>query len=200
MQATNKVGRLHISKSIFFLCDIQKVFQPLIYKMDRLEQTAGFMVRMAKILEVPVIVTEHNKKAFGSITEAVSQHVDQDTSEWFQKTKFSMMTDEIMSVVKSKYEGRDSVVLFGMETHVCIQQTCLELLENGYNVHLVADAISSQREHDRSVAIQRMTQAGAFLTTSESIAFELMKDAKHPKFKQMVPLFKESKVSEFERL
>lgn len=200
MQAARRVVRMKPQDSLFLLCDIQQVFKPLIYKMDRLEQTSGYMTRLAKILDVPLIVTEHNKKAFGPLTEAVAKHVDKETSVWFEKTKFSMLTDEVLGAMKAKFAGRQNVVLFGMETHVCIQQTCLELLEHGYDVHLVADGISSQREHDRNVAIHRMTQAGACLTTSESIAFELMRDAKHPQFKQLLPLFKEAKVSEFERL
>lgn len=200
MQATKRIARLNPSTSLFFLCDIQNVFKSLIHKMDRVEQTASFMARVAKTFDIPVIVTEHNHKAFGPIVESVKANVDPETSKWFHKTRFSMCTDEILNHLVTSHKDRKSIVLFGIEAHVCVQQTTLELLENGYEVHLVADGISSQREHDRTVALQRMMQSGAFVTTSESIAFELAKDAKHPQFKSLIPLFKEQKKSEFERL
>ena len=111
-----------------------------------------------------------------------------------------MFTDEVYKAMKTTYPERKCAVIFGIETHVCVQQTSLELLEHGYDVHLVVDGVSSQRPHDREVAIQRIAQSGAFLTTSESILFELMNDAKHPKFKDLLPLFKEKKVSEFQGL
>lgn len=200
MQATKKIARLQPNTSLFFLCDIQNVFRSLIHKMDRVEQTASFLARVAKTLEIPVIVTEHNAKAFGPISEAVKADVDPETSKWFHKTKFSMCTDEVTNYMNTAHNARKSVVLFGIEAHVCVQQTCLELLERGFDVHLVADGISSQREHDRTVAMQRMIQSGAYVTTSESIVFEMVRDAKHPAFKSFIPLFKEPKKSEFERL
>lgn len=111
-----------------------------------------------------------------------------------------MVTDEVYQAVHAAYPERKSAIVFGIETHVCVQQTSLELIEHGYEVHLVVDGVSSQRPHDREVAIRRIAQSGAFLTTSESILFELMNDAKHPKFKELLPLFKEKKVSEFQGL
>jgi nicotinamidase-related amidase len=168
--------------------------------MARVEQTARYLVRAAKILDIPVIATEHNIKAFGPILESIKADVDPNNSAWFHKFKFSMMTDEVEAYLKSKHPQRNSVVLFGIETHVCVQQTSLDLLERNFNLHLAVDGVSSQRAHDRTVAIERIKNAGGFLTTSESIVFELMKDGKHPKFKDLLPLAKEKRVSEFERL
>ena len=108
----------------------------------------------------------------------------------FEKTKFSMCTEEVMNSLKSR--NIRSAILFGIETHVCVQQTTLDLLESGIDVHIVVDGVSSQRETDRKFAIERLRQAGAFITTSESVAFMLLHDAKHPAFKQVSALIKEN--------
>lgn len=88
-----------------------------------------------------------------------------------------------------------SVVLFGIEAHVCVQQTALDLLRMGYDVHVVADGTSSQNESDRAFAFERLRQCGAFITTYESVLFQLLGDAKHPHFKLVQPIFKTPRVA-----
>ena len=83
------------------------------------------------------------------------------------------------------------ILLCGIEAHVCVLQTTLDLLERGYEVHLLTDGLSSCRAHDRAVALSRLSQSGAFLTSSEMTLFQLMGDAKNPKFKQVSALIKE---------
>jgi len=87
----------------------------------------------------------------------------------------------------------NQVMLCGLETHVCILQTAVDLLERGYEVHLLVDAISSQRQQDRDVALARMDRLGAFLTTTESALFQMLGDAKHPNFKGVSALVKEER-------
>merc|ERR1739841_259983 len=81
----------------------------------------------------------------------------------FEKTRFSMCTAEVMQHLDSM-KARKAAVIFGLETHVCVQQTVLDLLQRGYQVHVLADGVSSQRPTDREVAIERMRQSGAFIT------------------------------------
>ena len=88
-------------------------------------------------------------------------------------------------------EGYKTAVIFGMETHVCVQQTCLDLLERGFEVHVVADGCSSQRGFDRLNALERLRNSGAFVTTSESVLFMLMKDSKYEHFKAISALVKD---------
>lgn len=199
-----KLGRLTTKNAIFFCCDIQGVFKSLTYNMARVDQTASYVARAASILDMPTLVTEHNKARFGPILDSIQKDISPEHSFWFEKTKFSMYTDEIKSFLESEskfdIKSRKNVILYGIEAHVCIQQTSLDLLENGYNVHLLLDGTSSQRAHDRAVAIERLKQSGVFLTTSESVLFELMHDSKTEKLKQLLPLLKEKKASEFERL
>ncbi len=94
----------------------------------------------------------------------------------FEKKKFSMMTDEVTDYYCNTdlMKGRENVVLFGIEAHVCVQQTCLDLIEMGKDVHVVVDCVSSQQGYDREIALKRMENAGALLTTAQSLAFMLM--------------------------
>lgn len=85
---------------------------------------------------------------------------------------------------------RRSAVLFGLEAHVCVQQTTLDLLAQGFDVHIVVDGVSSQLASDRSVALARLQQAGAFLTTSESVLMELIRGKEHEHFKPISNLLR----------
>ncbi len=101
------------------------------------------------------------------------------------------MTEEVRSTLNNiddDFSDKDNIVLFGIEAHVCVQQTCLDLLEEGKNVHVVVDCVSSQQPYDREIALQRMASAGAYLTTAQSLAFMLMQSAEHENFKAVSKL------------
>jgi len=100
-----------------------------------------------------------------------------------------LQTPEVTAHVDSL--NAQSIVLFGIEAHVCLQQTCLDLLESGRDVHVIADACSSMKLFDREIALQRMQNAGAYLTTAQSAIFMLMESADHPNFKKISALVKE---------
>lgn len=108
----------------------------------------------------------------------------------FEKKLFSMCTNDVMAHMDELASKPTDVVLFGIEAHVCVTQTCLDLLEHGYGVHIVCDGVSSQKSYDRLVGLQRMQQVGAFLTTAEQVAFQLAGSADNPKFKVISNLVK----------
>lgn len=113
----------------------------------------------------------------------------------FEKTQFSMLTEHVREYVHEAMMVRGSrlqrVVLFGIETHVCVLQTAMDLLEQGVDVHVVVDGVSSQRVLDRTVALSRLQSLGAFLTSTESLMLGLLGDAAHPKFKEVSEILKE---------
>ncbi|KAJ3006054.1 UNVERIFIED_CONTAM: Isochorismatase domain-containing protein 1 [Siphonaria sp. JEL0065] len=115
----------------------------------------------------------------------------------FSKSRFSMLTPEVWEGCQKLYsnKGIDHVVLFGIESQVCILQTTLELLEKGVGVTVVQDGVSSINQGEICIALDRLKQAGAFVSTSESVLFQIMQDASHPGFKQIQGLLKETKDS-----
>lgn len=191
------VGKLTPATTTFFLCDIQERFRPLIHNSQTIVSTSQYLTSVANTLSVPIIATQQYTKVFGpTVTDCfVNGQEGLDAliakGRVFEKKKFSMMTDDVKDLISSDTEnfvGRDNVVLFGIEAHVCVQQTCLDLIELGKHVHVIVDGVSSQQPFDREVSLQRMANAGAFLTTAQSLAFMLMQTADHPNFKAVSKL------------
>ncbi|XP_076045080.1 isochorismatase domain-containing protein 1-like isoform X3 [Oratosquilla oratoria] len=149
---------------------------------SRMEGLAG-----GKVLGVLLIATEQYPKGLGNtVTELDIQHA----AAVVPKTKFSMVVPEVEKLLLSSQHGVDAVVLFGIETHVCVEQTAIDLLSRGVKVHVVADCCSSRSQEDRTLALQRLQQVGCFITTSESVLFKLLGDKEHPKFKEVANLVK----------
>merc|ERR1712232_373610 len=146
-----------------------------IWKFDDVLHTSKFLIDCSRELSVPTIVTEQYPKALLHTCKELNVNGDGGVKPLpvFEKTLFSMMTDE----VKEHLDGLNmqSVLICGIESHVCVQQTSLDLLSSGYDVHIIVDAVSSSRSFDRSVALRRLENAGCFLTTAESAVFQLMK-------------------------
>ena len=136
-----------------------------------------------------VQTAEQYPKAFGTTRPELAK----EKTMIFEKTKFSMITDEVNNKLKEigGLTERNDIILTGIEGHICVLQTTLDLLKMGYNVHLCVDAIDSQREIDKDIAMKRLNQSGAILTTSESVLFQLLGDAKHSKFKETQKFVKE---------
>ncbi|XP_064388542.1 isochorismatase domain-containing protein 2-like [Halichondria panicea] len=182
-----RLGRLTANTTYFFLCDMQEKFRPTIKYYPEIITVASKMVQAANILDIPVICTEQYPKALGNTVA----EIDVSKATVFAKTFFSMITPDVVKCIEEQSD-RKSVVLFGIETQVCVQQTALDLLGRGYDVHVIADGVSSRTQVDRIFAIERLRAAGAFISTSESVIFELLGDSKHPKFKEVQPLIKTS--------
>ena len=181
------VGKLSPATTALLLCDVQERFRPLIYNMETVVRTAQYMTSVATALDMPCIATQQYTKVFGNtLTDCFATPDIAAATPIFEKKKFSMLTDEVTA--KLTEWNKSSYILVGIETHVCVQQTCLDLLEQGNDVHIIVDGVSSQQAIDRQVALQRMQAAGAYLTTAQSAAFMLMQTADHPNFKTVSKL------------
>lgn len=190
--ASRRLGKLLPSSTAFFVCDVQERFRDLIFNMPAVISTARFLIEVSQELELPCVATEQYPKALlHTVAELhIGQRPDHVKVPIFEKKLFSMCTDEVMAHVSSLPNKPTDIVLFGIEAHVCVTQTCLDLLELGFGVHVVCDGVSSQKPHDRAVALQRMQQVGAFLTTAEQVAFQLLVSAENSKFKAVSNLVK----------
>jgi len=184
-----RVGQLVARQSALFVCDMQEKFRPAIKYFDEIAQVAARLLQSAKMLEMPVVVTEQNPSRLGSTVSEIGLANYPDLKP-IPKTQFSMLTPEVVQLMGEKYPSVKSVILCGIEAHVCVQGTALALMEKGYDVHVVLDACSSRTMTDRMVAFQRMRSTGCWLTTSEAAILGLVGDAAHPLFKQIQGIIK----------
>lgn len=186
-QATRMFGKISPETTALMLCDVQDRFRSRIHNSETVISNTRLLTSASKILDIPIVVTEQYPKAFGhTVKECFQEDTDMSTLNIFPKTLFSMITPEVSEHINTL--NVSSFLITGVETHVCVQQTALDLLELGHDVHIIVDACSSQKKIDREVALQRLSSAGAYLTTAQSALFMLMKDAKHPNFKQISKL------------
>ncbi|XP_030557985.1 isochorismatase domain-containing protein 1 [Drosophila novamexicana] len=174
--------RCHLNpkKTLFLLCDIQEKFRPSMPLFDNMVKNVDKLTKAGKALEVPLIVTEHYPEKLGkTVAELDVSHAKAVTG----KTLFSMMTPQVKSVIKDLFgEKPQDVVLYGLESHICVEQTAIDLREQDINVYIVADCCCSRLKQDRDLALERLRQAGCVITTSESVIFDLVRDKNNPKF------------------
>ncbi|XP_041510065.1 isochorismatase domain-containing protein 2A isoform X2 [Microtus oregoni] len=167
--ARASLGRILPESSILFLCDMQEKFRPSIAYFPQIVSVAARMLKVARLLDVPVLLTEQYPQGLGpTVPELGAQGIRP-----VSKTCFSMVP-----TLQKELDGRP-------------QNTALDLLERGLQVHVVVDACSSRSQVDRLVAMARMRQSGAFLSTSEALILQLVRDAAHPQFKEIQKIIKE---------
>lgn len=171
--------RLKPESSLLLVIDIQDKLLAKIPATESLVKNASFLLDVASQLGVPVQLTEQYPKGLGPTTAAIRDRV---LTPALEKTRFSCcgaagLLEEITRA------GATQLVLAGMETHVCVQQTVLDLLQAGLTVFVPVDAVAARHERDHEIALRRVERAGAILTTVESVAFEWLGDASHPQFK-----------------
>lgn len=169
--------------------DIQEKFIPHILEIDTVIGQTIRMVRAARVLEIPITVTEQNPAGLGRTEPRVLAAIEEAGAPILEKMTFSACGVE---AVRHRLEanGAEKVAVTGIETHVCILQTTEDLLQGGFQPYVLADAVSSRRRADRDVAIERMRSAGAIVTTVESFIFEILGTADHAKFRAILPVVK----------
>ncbi|KAL6766753.1 hypothetical protein ACKKBG_A37210 [Auxenochlorella protothecoides x Auxenochlorella symbiontica] len=189
--ARSSLGRIALGDTALFVCDIQERFREAIQGFPAVVDVSRRMIRAAEVFQIPVIVTEQYPKALGKTVSELTEVLPKD-AQVFEKTKFSMLIDEVSEFL-TRRDDIKRILIVGIEAHVCVLQTTLELLDRGYEVHILTDAVSSRYALDRSTALHRLSKAGAILTTSETASFQLMGNTTYPNFKAISALFKEKK-------
>jgi nicotinamidase-related amidase len=144
---------------------------------------ASRLLQAAQILDVPVLFTEQSPEKIGG-THPTLLDARPSSSRMIEKTTFSACdTPEFLDYLDKI--GRRQMIVCGMETHVCVLQTTLGLLNAGYDVFIVEDAVCSRFDHNRQNGISRMQACGAHITSRESVLFEWMRDSQHPRFREI---------------
>ncbi len=178
---------LKIDKSVLLVIDIQEKILPVIKDHQIIISNTLKLIKGFKTLKVPVFYTEQYPKGLGHTLPKIKNEFE--GSELFEKMSFSCGGAENLFSVFKKLK-RNQIIVCGIEAHVCVQQTVLDLLANNFQVNVASDAISSRKETDYKIALQRMQTHKAEITTTESILFELLNVCGTDVFKQISKLVK----------
>ena len=199
---------LDAEESQLVLVDYQQRLMPSIHEAERVVGNAVRLARIAQLLEVPLWATEENPEGLGGTVEALqplvagrvlSKMAFDGTSVLLPRLKPApkqqggnarSLPKHLQKAAPPPAAARESLVLAGCEAHVCLLQTALGLLEEELEVWVVTDACSSRDERNRDAAFDRLAGAGAELVTTEMVAFEWLRDAGHPRFKEVLALVK----------
>jgi nicotinamidase-related amidase len=174
--------KLQPDRTTLVVVDVQEGFRKAIPDFERLAKAAATLVQGAGIVGVPVVATEQYPKGLGETAPEVADHLP-DGVKPLEKVCFSAADAESFDL-----GGRDQVLVCGIETHVCVNQTVLDLLERGAEVHVAIDAVGSRTDENKQVGLQKMERAGAIVTSVEAALFELLGRAGTDEFKQVQKL------------
>ena len=183
-----RLPRLRPEDTGLLVVDIQERFAPVIYEIDRVIDETLVAIRVARELAMPIFVTEQYPKGLGNTMPELIEELGSDFHP-LEKMVFSAIGADGLAQ-GLEYADVKSVLVVGIEAHVCVLQTTHDLLDAGYAVFPVVDAISSRHPSDAALAFERMRHMGATLVSTEMLVFELLQTAKHPKFKALQALIK----------
>lgn len=169
------------------IIDIQERLHPHIYHHDQLEMNTEILIKGLKLLEIPILVTEQYPKGLGLTIPTLREILE--NYEALEKMSFSCCDDPAFEIELNK-TGKTQIIIAGIETHVCVLQTVVDLLEFGFQPVVVADCVSSRKENDKIIALERMRQEGAIITSFESLLFELARVSGTAIFKEISALVK----------
>lgn len=169
--------------------DLQEAFRAQIHEFDRIVARTAIVVQGARLLQIPVLVTEQYPQRLGATVAEIKSVLPAEIP-IADKTAFSSCGCESFMTQLNRLPSVRQVLLCGIETHVCMNQTAHDLLAGGYQVHVLFDCTSSRRPEDREVGLAKMQRSGALPCSSEMALFELMRDAKHEQFKAIQKLVK----------
>jgi len=178
--------RLTPQNSLLVVVDVQEKLMQTMPRRAELLSAIEKLVRVARLLEIPILLTAQYVKGLGPVCPEITAAAGGAAP--LEKLAFSCCgSEEFMRAVKDLRRPR--ILVCGIEAHVCVQQTAIDLMKD-YFLYIVADAIASRHEVDYPVAIDRMRDCGAVITTVESAVFELLREAGTDRFKNVLPLFK----------
>ena len=179
--------RIKKENSIAVVIDVQRRLYPFISENEKLTGNIVRLIKGIKTLDIGIIVTVQYLKGLGDTTEPVKEALGNYIH--LEKLSFSCCGDsEFLS--KLKDSGKKNVILCGIESHVCVLQTALDLLTNGFQPVLIEDCVSSRNLNDKNIAVERMRQEGAIISTYESILFELLEISGTETFKEISKIVK----------
>jgi nicotinamidase-related amidase len=179
-------SQMSAADTALLVIDVQEKLMVKIPDADRLTRNIGMLIDGARLLGLPVLATEQYPKGLGSTVAPLAARLPE------RPDKVAFSCCAVPSVVETlRRQARPKVVLAGIEAHVCVLQTALDLLAQDFRVYIPADAVASRYPIDHEYALRRLEKAGAILTTAETAVFEWVGGANHPQFKAVSKLIQE---------
>ncbi len=179
---------LKVEETVLVVVDMQEAFRPAVLEFEIIAARIATAVQAAKLLGVPVLATEQAKAKLGKTVDEVSGALPQG-AQIVDKTAFSCCGSGAFMEQLARTSAKQ-VIVCGLETHVCVNQTVHDLLAGGYQVHLLTDCVTSRTAANRELGIAKMLQSGAIGSGLEMALFELMRDAKHEQFRAISRMIK----------
>ncbi len=180
---------LEAERCALLVVDIQEKLLPPIFHKEQLVRNSKLLIRAADALKIPAIVSTQYSKGLGKTVPEVASLLP--GTEAIDKDQFSCFGSEGFCTLLKRLPGsRNTLLLCGMESHICVMQTALAALREGYLVHVASDAVSSRTEWNWKIGLERMRGAGAVISSTEMMIYELMRSSSSPAFKAMLPHLK----------
>jgi nicotinamidase-related amidase len=180
---------LDADRCALVVIDIQEKLLPPIFQKAQLIKNSQLLIRLAGILKLPALVTTQYAKGLGNTAPEIASLLPE--TQAIDKQMFSCFgSDVFCSLLKRLPGNRNTVLLCGMESHICVTQTALGALREGYIVHVASDAVSSRTEWNWKIGLERMRAAGAVISSTEMIIYELLRSSGAPAFKELLPHLK----------
>lgn len=180
---------LQADQCALVVVDIQQKLLPPIFNKEFLVRNSQLLVRLAKILSIPTLLTTQYSKGLGATVPEIASLLE--GTEAIDKMEFGCFGSSLFrSALKALPGNRNTVLLCGMETHICVMQTALGALNDGYLVHVASDAVGSRAEWNWKIGLDRMRAAGAVISSTEMMMYELLRCSGTPVFKELLPYLK----------
>jgi len=180
---------LEAERCALVVVDIQQKLLPPIYQREQLVRNAQLLIRAAGILKIPALVSTQYAKGLGGTVPEIASLLP--GTEAIDKTLFSCFGSDMFCATLKRVPGqRNTLLLCGMESHICVTQTALAALREGYLVHVASDAVGSRTEWNWKIGLERMHDAGAVISSTEMMIYELMRASSSEAFKELLPYLK----------
>ncbi len=188
--AGKDISLLDRERSALILVDLQEKLVPAIFESERVIRNAALLIECAKILHLPILLTRQYPKGLGDTVPAIRERIPGDSPP-IDKVEFGCFNNrEFAERIQAWKPQRNTLVVAGIESHICVTQTAIGALKEGFKVHLPADATSSRTAFNWKAGLDRMKESGAQLSSTEMIIYELLGKSGTPEFKAMLAFLK----------
>ncbi len=180
---------LNTEDALIVIVDIQEKLINATFNESVIRKKSEILVKMAKILNIPCIITEQYPKGLGNTISEISDILPQSSENYFEKVSFNALNEESILNCFNNIQ-KSQIILCGIETHICVRQTAAAMLNRGFQISVIKDCCGSRSENEHIAGLDIMKQEGCLIKTTEMALFELLKTAKHPDFKEVQALIK----------